>query len=132
MERYDLFLPRIVLCTRIEQPQVLFYEDPEPVKKLQSTFPQYADKFPQWSEHTSAMHQYMVWCALEAEGFGCNLQHYNPLPDQKAAAHWNIPLEWSLKAQLVFGGEQEGARASLPTKSEEPIEKRLFIHGASA
>jgi len=74
----------------------------------------------------------MLWTALEAEGLGCNLQHYNPLPDQKASAIWNVPLEWSLKAQLVFGGEVDGARKDLGTKSEEPIEKRLFIHGASS
>ena len=37
---------------------VLFYEDPKPVADLQEKFPLYADKFPQWSEHTSAMHQY--------------------------------------------------------------------------
>ncbi|KAK5136717.1 hypothetical protein LTR08_002370 [Meristemomyces frigidus] len=110
---------------------ILFYEDPEPIKKLQSQFPNYSDKFPEWSEHTSAMHQYFMWTALEAEGFGCNLQHYNPLPDQRAAAEWDIPLEWSLRAQLVFGGEEEGAREKLSTKSEERIEKRLFFHGAS-
>jgi len=42
---------------------------------------------------------------------------------------WGVPAEWALTAQLVFGGEAEGARAGLPTKSEEPIEKRLFVHG---
>ncbi|KAK4544683.1 hypothetical protein LTR36_003932 [Oleoguttula mirabilis] len=109
---------------------ILFYEAPEPIRKLQTSFAQYADKFPTWSQHTSAMHQYMLWTALEAEGFGCNLQHYNPLPDQKASAEWNIPLDWSLTAQLVFGGEEAGARENLPTKSEVPIEERLFIHGA--
>ncbi|KAK4561344.1 putative nitroreductase [Recurvomyces mirabilis] len=108
----------------------LFYEAPEPVKKLQTNFPQYADKFPQWSEHTSAMHQYAMWVALEAEGFGCNLQHYNPLPDQKASAEWNIPLEWSLKAQLVFGGVADGAREGLQAKEQQPLEERLFVHGA--
>jgi predicted oxidoreductase (fatty acid repression mutant protein) len=111
-------------------PQILFYEDPTPVKALQSKLPQYADKFPDWSEHTSAMHQYAAWTALEAEGFGANLQHYNPLPDQKASEIWDIPLEWSLKAQLVFGGLQEGAREKLATRSEEQISGgRLFVHG---
>ena len=76
------------------------------------------------------MHQYMLWTAFEAEGLGCNLQHYNPLPDQKASDIWNIPLEWSLKAQLVFGQPAEGARENLPNKTFEPVEKRLFIHGA--
>ncbi|KAI7099002.1 hypothetical protein KC339_g8531 [Hortaea werneckii] len=111
---------------------ILFYEDPEPIKALQTKLPTYADKFPTWSEHTSAMHQYMLWTALEAEGFGCNLQHYNPLPDQKASAEWKIPLEWSLKAQLVFGGVEEGAREALKVKDEVPMAERLFVHGASS
>ena len=36
---------------------ILFYEEPKDVAKLQEDFPLYADKFPQWSEHTNAMHQ---------------------------------------------------------------------------
>ncbi|KAF2163330.1 hypothetical protein M409DRAFT_26367 [Zasmidium cellare ATCC 36951] len=108
---------------------ILFYEDPEPIKTLQSKFPNYADKFPQWSEHTSAMHQFTLWTALEAEGLGANLQHYNPLPDQKAADTWNIPLEWSLKAQLVFGEPAEGAREKLADKASEPVEKRALFFG---
>jgi uncharacterized protein len=54
---------------------ILFFEDPDPVHNLQKAFPLYADKFPQWSEHTSAMHQFVLWAGLEAEGLGCNLQH---------------------------------------------------------
>lgn len=42
------------------------------------------------------MHQYMLWTALEAEGLGANLQHYNPLPNQKASEIWKIPLQWDL------------------------------------
>jgi hypothetical protein len=76
------------------------------------------------------MHQYMLWTALEAEGLGCNLQHYNPLPDERAADTWNIPRNWSLKAQLVFGTPQEGARANLPQKDRVPVEERLKIYGA--
>ncbi|KAI9692690.1 MAG: hypothetical protein M1820_009440 [Bogoriella megaspora] len=103
----------------------LFFEDPDPIHALQKQFALYADKFPQWSEHTSAMHQYVLWAALEAEGLGCNLQHYNPLIDQKAQKEWNIPLEWSLKAQLVFGG-----RAAEPgEKTFKPLEERVFVHG---
>lgn len=36
---------------------ILFYEEPKDVAKLQESYPLYADKFPQWSEHTNAMHQ---------------------------------------------------------------------------
>ena len=75
------------------------------------------------------MHQLAIWTALEAEGFGANLQHYNPLPDERAAEVWNIPKEWQLKAQLVFGAYEPDVREKLPTKTQQPIEKRLFIHG---
>ncbi len=37
---------------------VLFYEDPAVVAGLQQKLPLYADRFPQWSEHTNAMHQF--------------------------------------------------------------------------
>ncbi|KAK5170273.1 putative nitroreductase [Saxophila tyrrhenica] len=109
---------------------VLFYEDPAAIHALQKQYPQYSDKFPQWSEHTSAMHQYALWTAFETEGLGCNLQHYNPLPDEKVAATWEIPLEWSLKAQLVFGQPQEGARENLGKKNQKPLEERLKVYGA--
>lgn len=109
--------------------QIMFYEDPEPIKTLQSQFALYADKFPQWSEHTSAMHQFALWTAFEAEGLGANLQHYNPLPDKKASEAFGVPPEWSLKAQLVFGEPAPGARDELPEKSVEPLEKRVFYHG---
>ncbi|MCJ1336873.1 hypothetical protein MMC09_002151 [Bachmanniomyces sp. S44760] len=104
---------------------ILFFEDPAPIKKLQSQMPAYADKFLAWSDHTSAMHQYMLWTALEAEGLGCNLQHYNPLADAKIQSEWNINPEWSLKAQLVFG-KPEGGPAE---KTFEPVEKRVFVYG---
>jgi predicted oxidoreductase (fatty acid repression mutant protein) len=113
--------------------QILFYESHAAVQALQAKIPAYADKFPEWSEHTSAMHQFAAWTALEAEGLGANLQHYNPLPDQKAAQVWDIPADWQLKAQLVFGGLQEGAREKLADKASEPIAGgRLFVHGKSA
>lgn len=49
------------------------------------------------------MHQFTVWTALEAEGLGCNLQHYNPIIDEDVKAEWSVPEDWTLDAQLVFG-----------------------------
>jgi uncharacterized protein len=73
------------------------------------------------------MHQYVLWTALEKEGFGANLQHYNPLIDQKIASTWNVPENWSLKSQLVFG-KPEGQPGE---KQFKPVEgERVFIHGA--
>ena len=106
---------------------MLFYEAPEPIENLRKQFPLYAHHFGDWSEHTNAMHQYALWVALEAEGFGANLQHYNPIIDQKAAQHWSIPLEWKLRSQLVFGG-----RAGEPGEKQfqKTFGERLFVHGA--
>lgn len=104
---------------------ILFFEDPAPVNDLMAKYPTYADNMPAWSQHGSAMHQFVLWAGLEAEGFGANLQHYNPVIDQKAQNHWNIPLEWSLKAQLVFGG-----KAGEPSeKTHKPVEERMFVYG---
>ncbi|KAK9328756.1 Nitroreductase-like protein [Lipomyces starkeyi] len=104
---------------------ILFFESPDPVKALQEKLPMYADRFPIWSEHSSAMHQFFLWTALEAEGLGANLQHYNPLIDERVSAEWNVPADWSLKAQLVFG---------TPTgepleKTYQPLKERVFVHG---
>jgi hypothetical protein len=108
---------------------ILFWEDPAPVRALQEAYPLYAHHFPDWSEHTSAMHQYALWVALEAEGFGANLQHYNPIIDRKAQENWNIPLDWKLRAQLVFGGKV----ADAGEKTFKPVEgERLFVYGADA
>ncbi len=49
------------------------------------------------------MHQYVLWCALEAEGMGVNLQHYNPPIDKRIESEFGVPETWSLKGQMVFG-----------------------------
>ena len=82
---------------------VLFYEDQTIVESLQKAFPLYQDKFPEWSEHTSAMHQLVVWTMLENAGFGASLQHYNPLIDLAVQAEWRLPEHWRLIAQMPFG-----------------------------
>ncbi len=82
---------------------ILFYEDTDAVKDLQDSFASYAEKFPQWSQHTAGMHQLAVWTMLEDAGFGASLQHYNPLIDAAVAKEWEIPTSWSLIAQMPFG-----------------------------
>ena len=82
---------------------ILFFEDQDIVKGLMDNFPLYKDNFPVWSQHTSAMHQFVVWAALEAEGLGASLQHYNPLIDSAVQKEWSIPENWKLVAQMPFG-----------------------------
>ena len=81
----------------------LFYEDQATVKALQEQFALYADNFPVWSEHSTAIAQFAVWTALAEQNIGASLQHYNPIVDAEVAAKFNIPESWKLRAQLMFG-----------------------------
>lgn len=104
---------------------VLFFEDQNVVKGLQERFPSYADNFPIWAEHADAMHQYAVWTTLAAAGIGANLQHYNPLIDNAVAQEWSVPANWTLRAQMVFGGID----APAGEKTFDPLEGRLKVCG---
>ncbi|KAJ5119865.1 hypothetical protein N7448_010534 [Penicillium atrosanguineum] len=119
-----LYQPRIA-GFRAGYGTVLFYEDPAPVKLLEEKWPMLKDQFPIWSNHSSGMHQLAVWTLLEAEGLGCSLQHYGSLISVQTSEQWSIPIEWSLKAQLVFGKPTGPPRE----KTFEPLDKRLFVHG---
>lgn len=102
---------------------VLFFEDQEVVEGMQAKFAPYADRFPVWAVQSDAMLQFALWTALETEGLGANLQHYNPIIDDRVAETWKIPRTWKLNAQLVFGG-----RTSEPSdKTFQPLEQRLKV-----
>lgn len=88
---------------------VLFYEDQDVVKGLQEQFALYADNFPVWSEHSSAIAQFATWTALSEIGVGASLQHYNPIIDAEVAETFDIPANWKLRAQLVFGSIEAAA-----------------------
>lgn len=82
---------------------ILFFEDNTVVEALQKQFPLYKDNFPIWSQQTNGMHQYVIWTALEIEGLGVSLQHYNEVIENKVKEEWGIPSEWKMIAQMPFG-----------------------------
>lgn len=82
---------------------ILFFEDMSIIEVLQQQFPAYKENFPVWSNQSSGMLQFAIWSALEAEGWGASLQHYNPVIDEPVKAAWDIPAEWKLIAQMPFG-----------------------------
>lgn len=82
---------------------VLFFEDTSIIESLQEQFALYKDNFPVWSEQSSGMHQYALWTALEMEGLGASLQHYNELIASDVKKEWNLPESWKLIAQMPFG-----------------------------
>ncbi|WP_440464029.1 nitroreductase family protein [Psychrobacter sp. ASPA161_6] len=104
---------------------VLFFEDKGVVRSMQEAAPLYADKFPIWAHQTSAMHQYVIWTALASLDIGANLQHYNPVIDQKVAEEWSISEDWELNAQMVFGAIEQPAG----DKAFKPVEERMKVFG---
>lgn len=111
-------------CFRSGYGTLLYFEDQAVVQGLQQSFPAYTDNFPVWSQHASAMLQFAIWTALELDGWGASLQHYNPVIDATVAAAWNIPADWKLIAQMPFGKpvSQPGA------KEFQPLTERVKLY----
>ncbi len=102
---------------------ILFFEDQSVVEDLQANFSLYKDNFPLWSLQASGMLQYVVWTALEVEGFGASLQHYNPLIDDQVHKEWNLPSSWRLMSQMPFG------KPTAPPNEKDymPLEERIRV-----
>ncbi|KIW25031.1 uncharacterized protein PV07_10704 [Cladophialophora immunda] len=104
---------------------VLWFEDQTALDGLGEKNPMVKPMLTEWSDHSTGMHQFIVWTALEAEGLGANLQHFNFHPGITAdiKSTFDIPEAWKLKAQLVFGKPTGGPQ----DKTFEPIEKRVVV-----
>ena len=102
---------------------VLFFEDASVVESLQSEFALYKDNFPVWSQQSSGMHQYVIWTALEIEGFGASLQHYNGLIEEAVKEEWRVPSNWNLIAQMPFGKPT----VKPDEKQFQPLENRIKV-----
>lgn len=102
---------------------ILIFEEMETVENLKANFPLYADKFEEWSNHSSGMLQYVIWTSLENEGLGATLQHYNPLIDEEVKATYDLPKTWKLIAQMPFG------KPTAPAGNKEfmELEKRIKV-----
>lgn len=98
---------------------ILFFEDMSVIEDLQTRFALYAENFPIWAEHSTAMAQFATWTALHTEGLGASLQHYNPIVDQQVHKEWDIPQNWKLRAQLVFGSIEAEAKAKTYIENAE-------------
>jgi predicted oxidoreductase (fatty acid repression mutant protein) len=87
----------------------LMFEDQDVVKNLQENFALYAENFPIWSEQASGIATANAWVALSELGLGANLQHYNPVVDKAVQEAFNVPAQWKLRGQLVFGSVEAQA-----------------------
>jgi len=111
---------------------VLWFEDRSALEALGQKNPGIQGCIPEWSHHSNGMHQFIVWTALELEGLGCNLQHYNFMPEftQEVRQTWGLPDTWDLYSQLVFGQPQTGALQRSRERTYLPLEDRVKLFGA--
>lgn len=73
------------------------------------------------------MHQFIVWTALEAEGLGCSVQHYQPSITPYLSEMYGVPASWKPKCQMPFGKPV----GKIPdAKAKTHLEKALKVYGA--
>ncbi|MDY6344828.1 MAG: nitroreductase family protein [Sphaerochaetaceae bacterium] len=83
---------------------ILYFIDMAVVEGMQKQFPLYAANFPIWAQQANGMLQLSIWSALRDMDIGANLQHYNPVIDQKVKELFKVPEHYQLVAQMPFGG----------------------------
>ncbi|KAK8067079.1 nitroreductase [Apiospora hydei] len=106
---------------------VLFFEDEKTVQKQQSDYPYVRRQVPRLG-HAVGRHA-AVRHLDRARGRGRHRRQpaaLQPLINEKVAAEWNVPSDWKLNAQLVFGGKTGEAGP----KSQIPVEERVKVFGA--
>lgn len=103
---------------------ILFFEDTEIINELKETYAMYAENFSTWSNQANGMLQNNIWTALSQANIGANLQHYNPLIDDKIKELFSIPNTWKLTAQMPFGSIEAQANE----KYIEDISTRLKVY----
>ncbi len=102
---------------------VLYFIDEDVVRSLQEQFALYAENFPTWAQQANGMLQFCIWTGLRELNVGANLQHYNPVIDDKVKELFNVPASWTLVAQMPFGD----IVAEPEAKEKEDIGKRVQI-----
>lgn len=103
----------------------LFFEDSKLIEGQQQAFPTYAANFPLWSNQSNGMAQVYTWALLEAEGYGCNLQHYGNITADALKEKLNLPGSYDLKAEMVFGFPE----APAGEKTYMPDHERVIAFG---
>jgi uncharacterized protein len=103
---------------------ILFFDDAPTTLKLVKAFPAYAVNFAPWAEQQNGMLQLAIWTALEAEGLGVNIQHYNPLIDLEVRTTWKLPVGWTLRAEMVYGSKL----ANPEPREHQKIEERVLAY----
>lgn len=100
---------------------ILYFDDEDITRGLEEAFPAYAANFKSWGEQANGMLQFAIWTALEIEGLGASLQHYNPIIDEKVREKFKLPKNYRLIAQMPFGGVVSAADEKVVRPGAERI-----------
>ncbi|KAI9208069.1 nitroreductase family protein [Polychytrium aggregatum] len=101
---------------------ILFFEDQAALNQFKDKYASYKDDFDSFSLQSSGILQYIVWTALEKEGYGATLQHYyKDGVAEKIRARWNLPDSWKLISEVPFG---KPTGEPYP-KQFQPVEERF-------
>ncbi|WRT63666.1 uncharacterized protein IL334_000589 [Kwoniella shivajii] len=106
---------------------VLFFEDQDILNGFSAKMPFLSQHFPVWSENSAGILQYIVWTALETEGYGASLQHFGAMSAEiQADIHklFDLPPSWKNTALLPFGKPSGPPGNPAKAKDFEPLEKR--------
>ena len=122
-EAYEKSKQKIETAFAAGHGTILFFEDSATTEKLEKEYPLYADEFQRYSEHTSAMHQIVMWLLLADANIGASLQHYEQLVEKDIKRHFSLPHGWKLIAEMPFGN----ATDSLPQKSLLSFDETIRI-----
>lgn len=130
-EKNHTFLGKMVGGFQEAYGTVLWFEDQDSLDGLAAKNPLFGNLVPEWGDCSSGMHQFLVWTAFELEGLGCNLQHFNFMPEFAEAVlkQWDLPPRWQLKSQLVFGEPSDGLKRR-KERTYEPLAGRVRLFGA--
>lgn len=102
---------------------VLFFYDNNIIEKMKKEYEPYKDNFTPWALQSNGMLQISIWNALTELGLGANLQHYNPVIDQKVKEMFDVDQNYVLLGQMVYGN------ITGPTyeKDKEDIKQRVKL-----
>lgn len=83
---------------------ILLLRDLDAVKQMKKDYATYADEMDGWSWQDLGIAMVNIWNSLAEVNVGANIQHYNPLIDDEVKTTWDIPANYQLVGQMVFGG----------------------------
>lgn len=83
---------------------ILLFRDLDAVEQMKKDYATYADEMDGWSCQDLGIAMVNIWNSLAEVNVGANIQHYNPLIDDEVKTTWDIPANYQLVGQMVFGG----------------------------